>query len=170
MPCARGGAEAFILAPWVVPPASCPAFRGGASCPRWRGRDALGTAAGIFWRVTSGSLTHSNVAAPVHVGAAVFPWHIMTARFTALPRDIDAVPLSSLPLPRTTGGDDRWGSAGLQPALVLATGFSRWSSGRRCSPSRAGLSRASRPSGFIQSLPPKRSRTHPGCGRISVAE
>ena len=59
-----------------------------------------------------------------------------------LPGDIHFCGVSRCSVHRV---DNRCGFAGLQLALVFAIGFSRWSSGRRCSPSRAGFSRASRP-------------------------
>ena len=53
------GPAAFVVAPRVVPPASCRLSLGhlAPAIPRSAG-DALGTAAGIFWRVTPGKVTH----------------------------------------------------------------------------------------------------------------
>jgi len=75
--------------------------------------------------------------------------------------------LSSLPLPCTMGGGRR-GFAGLEPALVLATGFSRWSLGQPCSPSRAGFSRASRPEDSSESSLPNTAAPLHDRSRLSL--
>ena len=67
--------------------------------------------------------------------------------------------VSFLPVTPRLKTPDRAIPAGLQPAASLDTGLSPWPPARRKVPFAAGFSRASRSSGFIQSLPPKSSHT-----------
>ena len=79
-------------------------------------------------------------------GAALFQWRTPTLAFSPSGQGLQRRRRAVL--------------AGLQPAPFVDTGFSPWPPARGKVPFRAGFSRASRSSGFIQSLPPKRSHTH----------
>ncbi len=65
---------------------------------------------------------------------------------------------------------DRAIPAGLQPAPSVDTGLSPWPPAAGKVPFTAGFSRAPRSSGFIQSLPPKWSRTLRWCDRGRTEE